>query len=560
MTLADVLDLDVLRASQPQVLATRAALERPVNWIHVSDLPDAPTFVMPGDILLTHGLGLSDDVGDQMYFVSALAKAGAVAMLLEIGRRFPGIPPAVAAQAAESDFPIVAFHQRLRFANVTEQLHEALAVREYDNLARGDRIRAEFLDLAAAPHAETRIMYRLAGMTANPVIFADRFDRVLDLVPASPAHSVLDRWQAHGASTITESASGPGPSRCLEDDPACWSAEVSDGSRRWGRLHLLEIHHPSSNMDLTALRCAATALGLALASTPGGKEYALEAHSELVSDILRGRYDSVDTLLRRARAAGAPLASSDVVVMVLHSAHTTAAVQSTPRGANWLRDQRRLLPEVAENLRAAARDAGISALCAISNDSVIAITTSAEPHAKARIVNFAEVAIDRIFGRFGDFVPAAGISRMVALEDAEEGVRQAQDAAWFAANQDSARRLCRFDELGVDALLVRMSAGPELSRFVHAELGALISHDATHAIKLLPLLHGYLEAGESKVAAARAMSVSRRTLYYKLEQIAAVLDRSVDDLNRPSTRARLLMAVRGLEILRWGTQGVGGDP
>jgi len=49
------------------------------------------------------------------------------------------------------------------------------------------------------------------------------------------------------------------------------------------------------------------------------------------------------------------------------------------------------------------------------------------------------------------------------------------------------------------------------------------------------------------------MSMSRRTLYYKLEQIAAVLGREMEDLDRPSTRARLLMAVRGREILTWGT-------
>lgn len=39
-TVAEVLELDVLRRGSPQVVAGSGGLQRPVRWVHISELAD----------------------------------------------------------------------------------------------------------------------------------------------------------------------------------------------------------------------------------------------------------------------------------------------------------------------------------------------------------------------------------------------------------------------------------------------------------------------------------------------------------------------------------------
>jgi purine catabolism regulator len=110
----------------------------------------------------------------------------------------------------------------------------------------------------------------------------------------------------------------------------------------------------------------------------------------------------------------------------------------------------------------------------------------------------------------------------------------------------SGRPLLRFDDLGVERLLVALAPGPELASYVQDELGALLAADAGSQNPLLPTLREYLASGGSKTEAAERLFVQRRTLYHRLDRISSILGRSLDD---PTTRQSLQLAVRALDLL-----------
>src|SRR5881275_2844326 len=60
LTLREVLDLDPLRASEPVLLAGEGALDRPVRWVHSSEVYEGANFLDGGELLLTNGFGLTD--------------------------------------------------------------------------------------------------------------------------------------------------------------------------------------------------------------------------------------------------------------------------------------------------------------------------------------------------------------------------------------------------------------------------------------------------------------------------------------------------------------------
>ena len=140
----------------------------------------------------------------------------------------------------------------------------------------------------------------------------------------------------------------------------------------------------------------------------------------------------------------------------------------------------------------------------------------------------------------------AGVSRSVDVADLSEATRQARAAAKVAVVQQRPATL-HFDRLGVMRLLVSLAHGPELRMYVNDELGLLMQHDMSDVNQLLPTLRAYLDSDGNKSRAADLLCVQRRTLYYRLERIEALLGRSVEDAE---IRAELNLAFRVLDFLK----------
>ena len=58
LTLAEVLALPVVRSADPLVLAAADRLDRPVEWVHVTELADIGPLLRGGDLVLTTGIAL----------------------------------------------------------------------------------------------------------------------------------------------------------------------------------------------------------------------------------------------------------------------------------------------------------------------------------------------------------------------------------------------------------------------------------------------------------------------------------------------------------------------
>jgi purine catabolism regulator len=142
----------------------------------------------------------------------------------------------------------------------------------------------------------------------------------------------------------------------------------------------------------------------------------------------------------------------------------------------------------------------------------------------------------------------AGISRPTTPQDLSAAIRQAKSAASVAASRLD-RQVVRFDDLGILRLLVSLSQGPELANYVEDELGAILRHDADSRHPLLPTLRAYLANDANKSQTAAQLFIQRRTLYYRLERIDALLGRSLED---SEVRQNLLFALHGRDLLRQG--------
>ena len=137
-----------------------------------------------------------------------------------------------------------------------------------------------------------------------------------------------------------------------------------------------------------------------------------------------------------------------------------------------------------------------------------------------------------------------------AVEDFPRSYREAELAMSIQKVSGGPEQSTLYDELGVYKVLTSANDTSSLERFVDEWLGPLIDHDSARGTELVLTLSEYLECGGNYDASAKALSVHRSTLKYRLNRIRQV---SGYDLSRPDNQFNLQLATRAwrtLEALR----------
>jgi purine catabolism regulator len=135
-------DIAALPNLELEVVAGRRALEREVQWLHVSELEDPTEWLEGGELLLTTGLGVGGDPSRQRAYVRRLARHGLAGLGFGLGFDFDKVPPALVKEADKLGFPVFSVPYDVPFVAITkaaftrigaerlEQLTEALEVHE----------------------------------------------------------------------------------------------------------------------------------------------------------------------------------------------------------------------------------------------------------------------------------------------------------------------------------------------------------------------------------------------------------------------------------------------
>ncbi|MER5693947.1 PucR family transcriptional regulator [Streptomyces mirabilis] len=178
LTLRDILALDPVRGSEPELLAGEGALDRPVRWVHSSEVYEGANFLDGGELLLTNGFGLTDaDEDTRRRYVRELTARGAAGLAVEVGRSLVRMPEEVVDEARRLGLPLLALHRVVPFVRITEAANRAIVARGLSGRAAsmrpwgGDHTAALLADLTdgqALNQPEVEARAALAGFHPGP--------------------------------------------------------------------------------------------------------------------------------------------------------------------------------------------------------------------------------------------------------------------------------------------------------------------------------------------------------------------------------------------------------
>ncbi|MGH2441727.1 MAG: PucR family transcriptional regulator [Chloroflexota bacterium] len=544
VTVRDALDSEIFVQADAEVLAGAENLDSEIRWVHSSESPDISRLLAGGELLVTTGLGLGSDARSQCQYVRDLAGVNIAGIVLQLGATVGEVPTATLSEAEALGVPLIVLHRETRFIEITEQLHSTIINRQYQLLKRAEIIARDFTDLVLHGGGRRRIIRRLAELVENPVILEDPAHQIVEFAAyAQTDDRVLSTWETH--SRRGHAAAGACTVEVYPDTTPCAWLPITTGDGTWGSVHVLALDTPLDEVDLMAIDRGAAALGLALLTERNAIALAHEARGSLLFDLVSGRYGSMSEALRRSRLTGIELEGSHLAALVAEPRDFTEFAE---RHELSERDRLGLRNSLLEDVSSAIARAGCVGLSAAEGDQVltlVGIPSSAGIHAVLETLGaeFCERAKSRMEG----LEVIVGVSSDASLHSLRRSFDEAREACRYGLRVGQRTGTYYFGNLGFRGLLLRLSEGPDLGRFVESQLGPLLQHDAESKLALLATLRAYLDCGGNKSVAARTLNIERRSLYYRLRKVTQTLRRDLDD---PETRTRLMVAFQGLDVIQ----------
>jgi len=528
-SLAEVLDLPVVRRARPRVVVGADRLDSPVRWVHVAEVTDLAHLLRGGELVLTTGIALPDDAEALRRYVTDLAEAGVSGLAVELGRKYRGrLPDALREAALEAGVPLVCLERETRFVEITEAVHRRVLGEQLEELRASEHLHSVFTELSVEGAPHDRVLREVARLSGCPVLLENLAHQVLacDLNGEDPG-ILLTSWESRSRSVRS--------TRRTVHDPATGWLVTMVGARGqdWGRLVLVCGASPTPLLTTLVERAATTlALGRLLERHQEGLER--QAHRTIIAGIVDRSYSDPEEALVRARAVGVPLTGRTLVALVLRLRDTGTGLATQAR-----------LADAAEGAARVCRELRLPALVGSLDDLRVGVLLALPP------AEDPERCLDRLAPLVRERVGTGTVLAVGSPVDDIRGVRrsflEARQVADVAARQVTDRPYHRLPDLHLRGLLHLLRDDERLQTYVEREVGPLLDHDARHGTDLTSVLRHYLDAGRNKTLAASRAHLSRPAFYERLRRISHILG---VDLESVETCLSLHVALLALDSVR----------
>jgi purine catabolism regulator len=519
----------VLRRALPQVLAGEENLDRVVRWVHVVDVPEPDELLRGGELVLSTGLGPGHDRIAQRRFIRSLSDQGAAGLLIEIGYTYKQeLPRALIEEAATSGLPLIATHRPTRFVDITEAIHGALVDRRLALLRRAQEAGDRLTSIVLEQNDLDALLGELARTLENPVTLENIAGQLVGFASfQSGEQELLEANLEYVRARQPGQLQGPG-----------WlAAEVNSHGRPWGQVTALEIDSPLLPEDRIVLERGAQALSLALLQEHHDEQLRARARGSFLVELMHGRMQEADAA-RRAAALDFRARHKHLLAGALGwRSERWVSLADSPEDAWGV-----LMPGV----RGGSSD-GRPMLLGLHGGSLLVVLAvpEAEPdeeqlsalagelRAPLRRRDLSEADVAIAFG--GSDSAWTGVGRK--LDRAANAVLAARATAptlWRDARHGSL----------VD-LLYTLRRSPELLAFARDQLGPLFEERDQRSRELLRTLEAYLASSGRKAETARALHLTRQSLYLRLARLQKLLGVDLDD---PDVHLSLHLALRALRL------------
>lgn len=527
---------DLLMGLDVRVLAGEAALETPVRWVHISELPDPTPWLSGGELLLSTGMGL-DTQKKQVAFVNQLADHNLAGLGIGTGFGHTHVPGAMVRAAEERAFPLIEIPYDVPFIAVTEKAFTRLVNEQYAVLQRSIAAQERLQRIVLSERGLEAVAQAIANLIGGCALVFDgrgellarhEFRRALgDEVVDEIAAGLRERTRRGDARGFVPTA-GDLAAQALALPVAAGEAPQTGLPQAW--LVAVKDSGGLTEFDRLVLHQSVTAIALELLRRRVADTTERRLAGDVLAEVVAGEVGGPE-LSRRLEPFGL-------------GGRLTALVLQT--------DGRRERELIEDALAEALREEAVSALVATANESAVALMPG---YLDEELFELAERVHGRVAKALGS-APTGGVGRAVPLAEARQAYHEARcaleaRALGGAAANGNGRVVATYRDLGSFQLLLSLQDSDALRLYCESLLGPIEQGEGHYGGELMRSLEAFIEANGQWEAAARKLYCHRHTLRYRIRKVEELTGR---DLGSARDRIEFWLALRGRDIAGAGSR------
>jgi purine catabolism regulator len=498
--------------------------DRPIRWVHISELEDPTPWLSGGELLLTTGIQLKG-AARQRRFLARLAERGVAGLGLGTGFEHKRLPKPLLDEASKRGMPLFEIPYEMPFIAITERAFATLVNEQYAVLERGAQVHERLERLVIEGRGLAAVLGSIASAIGGTAIVKDATGRDLARHPSKggPGAAAL---KALGVEVAARSAASPLTAFEPEQPSLTGRAlAVPVPGRRGGApvawLIVVSQRGPLGDFERLTARQGAMVVGLELMRERVVLETERRLAGDLLAEALGGRLDS-DELRGRLRPFGIGVEAA-VLLFELEDPHA---------------GERVLEGELANGgipaLVATSGAAGRPLLCAVMD------ARTGDP---IEVAGNLRSALASTHGQV-----RAAASRPAPVGSLRRAFHEARCALEATALADGdAPEVASHQDLGAFTLLLSLQDEDALRLYSDGLLEPIELTEGEYGGELLRSLEAYIEHNGNWERAARQLYCHRHTLRYRIRKIEELTGR---DLSRATDRIELWLALRARELVK----------
>jgi PucR family transcriptional regulator, purine catabolism regulatory protein len=506
-----------------ELIAGDGGAQRPIRWVHISELEDPTPWLSGGELLLTTGIQLNS-AARQRRFCGRLAEREVAGLGLGTGFEHKQVPKALIDEASKRDIPLFEVPYEMPFIAITERAFARLVNEQYAVLERGSRVHEKLERLVVEGRGLDSVLGSLAGAIGGTAIVQDAGGRELARQPtkggpratamkalsaeiaARQASAALATFEPRQGSLAERALAVPVPGR-RGGAPIAWLVVVSQ-------------HGPLGDFERLTARQGAIVVGLELMRERVVRETERRLAGDVLAEALGGRLDA-DELRGRLRPFGI---GAEAAMLIFDLEDTDAGEQALERELT---------------------DAGVPALVATTSASGRPLLVAMIDGQAGDPVEVGATLRSALATAHGPVRAAA--SRRSPVASVRRAFHEARCALEATSLADGdAPEVASYEDLGAFTLLLSLQDEDALRLYSDGLLEPIERTEGEYGGELLRSLEAYIEHNGNWERAARELYCHRHTLRYRIRKIEELTGR---DLSRATDRIELWLALRARELV-----------
>jgi PucR family transcriptional regulator, purine catabolism regulatory protein len=533
LTVADVLKLAPF--SEAQVVAGKGGMNKPIAWVHVASVPDAPVWLNGGELVLTTGHNVPKKADDQRHYIQAMVDKGVVGLVLSVGRYIDHAPDHMRSVADQNQFPLVEIPFTARFIDIAKMTNERIAEENMAVVTRALNIQQVLTQIVLDGGDLKQLATRLAELLGQSIsIENDRFE-----ILASANVAEVDEARRF---TVSEGRTDPRLVRAMEERGIIGQlqqtlrpvhippmpdvglelerilAPIVVHGDIYGYVWIIAHDRPLTELDSMAIISGATVAAVMMLHQESVQSAESSLKGSLLTQLIQSESGREAVLTDQALRYGVDLSQSFMLLMIESSDRTTQRMMQMYRRINRL---------------AALHNWG-AVVGQFAGQVVILVQAEADIPA----------LIEQIRREINQGVSLrVGVSRQHKGADrVGQAHQECREALYIAQRLRDNRAAAYFDHLGYLHALY-MAGDGALNTNPYVPLVRRLMEE--QSMELFNTLEAYLDAGGNGVQTAEILHVHRSTLNYRLGRVTELCEA---DLTDPLVRTNLQVAVKLLRL------------